>query len=239
MIISEKRGSHFLSADYSQVELRILAHLTDDKTLIKAFKEGHDIHAATASSIFEVALENVTVDMRRKAKAVNFGIIYGQQAFGLSASLGMDFHDAEKFIATYFERHPKVKEFIEDCKAKARATGVATSMTGRIRPLPEIKSKNPHLRAAAERYAVNTPIQGTQSDIIKIAMIAIDAELKSHPELGRMVLQIHDELLFEVPQAHTEEVKEIIVDKMETAYPLKVPLAVDVSVGKNWGKCYN
>lgn len=237
--ICEKRGTHFLSADYSQVELRILAHLTDDKTLIQAFKEGYDIHAATASSIFEVELASVTVDMRRKAKAVNFGIIYGQQAFGLSASLGMDFHDAEKFIATYFERHPKVKEFIEDCKAKARATGVATSMTGRIRPLPEIKSKNPHLRAAAERYAVNTPIQGTQSDIIKIAMIAIDSELKSNPQLGRMVLQIHDELLFEVPQAHTEEVKKLIVDKMETAYPLKVPLAVDVSVGKNWGECYN
>ncbi|MCB1118031.1 MAG: DNA polymerase I, partial [Chlamydiia bacterium] len=235
----EKRGVQFLSADYSQVELRILAHLTGDKTLIEAFKNGNDIHAATASSIFEVPLKDVSPDMRRKAKAVNFGIIYGQQAFGLSESLGMDFHDAEKFISTYFERHPKVKEFIEDCKAKARKTGVATSMTGRIRPLPEIKSKNPHLRAAAERYAVNTPIQGTQSDIIKMAMIAIDAELKDRPEWGQMILQIHDELLFEVPQEHLAKVKKIVVDKMETAFPLKVPLVVDVSVGKNWGECYN
>ena len=235
----QKKGWRFLSADYSQVELRILAHLTGDKMLIDAFKNGHDIHKACASSIFEVPLENVTKEMRRRAKAVNFGIIYGQQAYGLSSSLGIDFHDAEKFIATYFERHPKVKAFIEECQQSAIKTGMSKTLLGRIRPIPEIKSKNPHLRSAGLRFAVNTPIQGMQSDIIKIAMIEIDKELKQKPEWGSMILQIHDELLFETPEEHLPKLKKLVSQKMEGAYSLKVPLTVDLSVGRNWGECYN
>ena len=235
----EKRGWRFLSADYSQVELRILAHLTGDPSLVEAFQKRHDIHAATASSIFKVPLKKVTPDMRRRAKAVNFGIIYGQQAYGLSQSLGIDFHEAKDFINVYFETHPKVKSFIESCIDKAKRTGYACSLTGRIRPLPEIKSKNPHLRAAAERYAVNTPIQGTQSDIIKMAMIEIDQKLKNKPDFAQMVLQIHDELLFEVPENQTEKLKNLVKSTMESVYPLKVPLEVDISIGKNWGECYN
>ena len=237
--IPEKRGFRFLSADYSQVELRILAHLTGDPSLIEAFKKGQDIHAATASSIFDIPISQVTSDERRKAKAVNFGIIYGQQAYGLSQSLGMNFAEAKDFIAVYFESHPKVKAFIEKCKSDAHKTGVAKSMTGRIRPLPEITSKNPHLRAASERFAVNTPIQGTQSDIIKMAMIEIDKELKKRPELGQMVLQIHDELLFETPDSETKALEKLVKSIMEKVYPLKVPLEVDISIGKNWGDCYN
>ncbi|MCP5509374.1 MAG: DNA polymerase I [Chlamydiales bacterium] len=237
--VPEKRGSRFLSADYSQVELRILAHLTGDPSLIHAFKAGHDIHAATASAIFNIPLSQVTPDQRRRAKAVNFGIIYGQQAYGLSQSLGIDFHEAKDFISIYFESHPKVQAFIEKCKSDAHKSGVAKSMTGRIRPLPEINSKNPHFKAAAERFAVNTPIQGTQSDIIKLAMIQIDQELKNRPELGQMVLQIHDELLFEVPEDQVNKLKVLVKSIMEKAYPLKVPLEVDISIGRNWGECYN
>lgn len=235
----EKRGWRFLSADYSQVELRIMAHLSGDKNMIYAFKHGQDIHAATASTLFDIPLNKVTSDMRRKAKAVNFGIIYGQQAYGLSESLGMDFHEAQAFISTYFKQHPKVEQFIENCKADARKKGYSESITGRIRVLPEIKSKNSHFRAAAERFAVNTPIQGLQSDIIKIAMIQIDAELKKHPELGRMILQIHDELLFETPENQTAKLEKLVRSIMENAYSLKVPLEVDITIGKNWGECYN
>ncbi len=237
--VPEKRGWRFLSADYSQVELRILAHLTGDPSLIDAFEKGHDIHAATASAIFGIPISNVTSDERRKAKAVNFGILYGQQAYGLSQSLGMNFAEAKDFIAVYFETHPKVKKFIEKCKLDAYKTGLAKSMTGRIRPLPEIKSKNPHLRAASERFAVNTPIQGTQSDIIKMAMIEIDKELKNKPELGQMVLQIHDELLFESPEDQLKNLENLVRPIMEKVYPLIVPLEVDISIGKNWGDCYN
>lgn len=227
----------FISADYSQIELRILAHLTDDPALIKAFENNEDIHRYTASLVFNVSQENVTSEMRHIAKAVNFGIIYGQQSYGLSQQLGISMQEASSFIETYFQRYPKVKEFIEVCKQKALKEGFAATFTGRRRPLPEIHSKNPALRQMAERLAVNTPIQGGQADIIKIAMIEIEKKLKENRSLGYMILQIHDELVFEVPDTHIEETKSLVVSVMENVVKLSVPLTVDVAIGKNWGQC--
>jgi DNA polymerase I len=223
----------FLSADYSQIELRLLAHLSEDPTLLKAFHDGEDVHAYTASVVFGIPLKEVTEEMRHKAKAVNFGILYGQQAFGLSQGLKINYHEAAAFIETYFTRYSKVKEFLEFCKESVRKTGRAVTLTGRARPIPEIESKNPVLRQAAERLAINTPLQGTAADLIKIAMIEIDRTLSS----GHMLLQIHDELIFEVPDAHIHAVEKQVKHQMETVMKLKIPLEVKVSIGKNWGVC--
>lgn len=226
----------FLSADYSQIELRLLAHLSEDPTLLKAFNEGEDVHAYTASLVFDVPLNDVTEEMRQRAKAVNFGILYGQQAFGLSQGLKIDYRQASAFIDKYFERYKKVKEFLEFCKEGVRKTGRAVTMTGRHRPIPEINSKNPILRAASERLAINTPLQGTAADLIKIAMIQVDSFLKHRP-LGHMLLQIHDELLFESPDTHVQELSIQVKTIMEGVMKLKVPLEVHISIGKNWGEC--
>lgn len=223
----------FLGADYSQIELRLLAHLSEDPILLKAFNEGEDIHAFTASLIFEVPLKNVTPDMRFKAKAVNFGILYGQQAFGLSQAIGIEYKEAAAFIDAYFHRYRKVKEFLEFCKESVRKTGRAVTITGRQRPIPEIDSKNGMLRAAAERLAINTPLQGANADIIKMAMISIDSALKEE----KMLLQIHDELLFEVADSQLSRVSKLVKHEMENVVTLKVPLIVDISIGKNWGEC--
>ncbi len=227
----------FVSADYSQIELRLLAHLSEDPSLLKAFKEGEDIHTFTASLVFGVPLKEVTPQMRYQAKTVNFGIIYGQQAFGLSQQLGISYHEAEEFIKTYFERYGKVKEFLHFCKESARKTGRAVTLTGRQRPIPEIHSKNPALRAFAERLAINTPLQGTAADLIKMAMIEVDAFLKGHPEQGMMILQIHDELLFETPEEHAKKLGSKVKNIMEGIFDLNIPLIVDISIGKNWSEC--
>jgi DNA polymerase-1 len=233
----QKKESLFLGADYSQIELRILAHLSEDETLINAFKKDEDIHRLTASLIFDVPKEHVTDEMRYKAKAVNFGIIYGQQAFGLSKEIGISMKEAAEFIRRYFERYPSVAKFLEQEKEKARKTGVSRSMMGRLRVIDDIDSKNPMLRAQAERYAINTPIQGSQSDLIKLAMIKIDHLFKKNHLKSFLILQIHDELIFEVEQTELEQVKQIVQETMETIFPLKVPLKVNISVGKNWGEC--
>jgi DNA polymerase I len=227
----------FLSADYSQIELRLLAHLSEDPVLLKAFNEGEDVHAYTASVVFDVPLKEVTEEMRYKAKAVNFGILYGQQAFGLSQGLKIDFKEAASFIDTYFQRYKKVKEFLEFCKESARKTGRVVTMTGRHRPIPDILAKNPMIRAAAERLAINTPLQGTAADLIKIAMIQIDQLLKTEKHPGSMLLQIHDELLFEAPDTHIEKLSSQVKTIMEGVMQLKVPLEVHISIGKNWGEC--
>ncbi len=227
----------FVSADYSQIELRLLAHLSEDPILTKAFKDGEDIHTFTASLVFDVPLSEVTPAQRYQAKTVNFGIIYGQSPFGLSQELGIDYKDAASFIETYFKRYKRVKEFLEFCKESVRKTGRAVTLTGRQRPIPEIYSKNPMLRAQAERLAVNTPLQGTQADLIKLAMIDIDAYLTEHPDEGMMILQIHDALLFEVPDTHVERLSWQVKERMESIMTLTVPLVVDISVGKNWGEC--
>ncbi len=236
--IPEKQGWSFLSADYSQMELRVLAHLCRDPRLVEAFEKGEDIHAATAAQIFSVPSQEVTPFQRHLAKAVNFGIIYGQQAFGLSKELKVDVKQAAAFIDTYFRMHPNVKNYIESCVASAKKTGKAVTVTGRERQIPEILSKNRIIEQAAERLAVNSPIQGTSADIIKMAMILIEKRIKERKSLrGYMILQIHDELLFETPDEEAEELATLVKEGMETAFPLSVPLTVNITVGKNWKEC--
>ncbi len=233
----EKEGWSYLGADYSQIELRLLAHLSQDPKLIEAFNKGEDIHAFTASTVFNVPLDQVTKKQRSHAKAVNFGILYGQQAYGLSQGLDISVKEASEFINTYFERYPDVKKYLNTCIEEARKTGVATTMEGRKRPLSEIHNKNQMIRAAAERLAVNTPLQGTQADIIKKAMILIDQELQKDPSLGSMVLQIHDELIFEVPDSKIDKLKTLVNEIMENITKLSVPLVVNIAIGKNWAEC--
>ncbi len=235
--IPSKDNFLMLSADYSQIELRLVAHLSEDPALIKAFMQGEDVHAYTASLVFDVPLENVTSDMRYKAKAVNFGILYGQGPFGLSQQLGITQKEASQLIEIYFSRYPNVKKFIESCKEQARATGFAISMFGRKRPIPDIHSKNHMIRSAAERLAVNTPLQSTNADLIKLAMIDLDSKLKLHPKLGSILLQIHDELVLEGPKEEIEKLGILAKESMEGVFSLKVPLVVDISIGKNWAEC--
>lgn len=227
----------FLSADYSQIELRILAHVSEDPRLLEAFQNNLDIHAYTASEIFHVPIEAVTEEMRHQAKAVNFGIIYGQQAFGLSQNLGIPVSSAQSFIDAYFRCYKGIKDYIENAKAEAKKSGKAVSLTGRERLLPDINSSNAILRAAAERLAINTPFQATNADIIKMAMINIDRYLEQEQLQAKMLLQIHDELVFEMPDSEIPLMKEQVKKHMEGVYSLKVPLIVKLNVGKNWEQC--
>lgn len=233
----ELDGWSYLSADYSQIELRLLAHMSGDPNLLYAFNHGEDIHQYTASVMFGIPLDQVSKEQRQQAKAVNFGIIYGQQAFGLSQELKIDVKEAGAFIDTYFKRYAKVKEFIEVCKENARRTGKAVTLTGRERLIPEIRSKNGQLRQFAERLAVNSPLQGTAADLIKLAMLRIDALLSERDVRGYMILQIHDELIFELPDEEIEVFTPLVKEAMESVFMLKVPLVVDISIGKNWKEC--
>jgi len=233
----QKEGWVYLASDYSQIELRLLAHLSEDPSLIEAFEKGEDIHTYTASLVFEAPLNEVTPEMRYQAKAVNFGILYGQQAYGLSQELSIDFKQASSFINTYFERYGKVKEYLDSCKTSARKNGYAMTITGRKRPIPELDNKNPMIRSAAERLATNTPLQGTAADLIKIAMLRIQEELLRSGIKAKMILQIHDELLFEVHESATDELSKVVKKIMENVFTLRVPLVVDISIGKNWGEC--
>jgi DNA polymerase I len=233
----QKEGWSFIAADYSQIELRLLAHLSEDPALVDAFQSGEDIHAHTASKVFHVPLDLVTKEMRSRAKAVNFGIIYGQGAFGLSQGLGISQKEAAEFITMYFQQYPKVKTFLEGCKDYARIHGKAVTITGRERLIPEILSPNIQIRNAAERLAVNTPFQGSAADLIKKAMLDIEKTLDQVPHVGFMILQIHDELIFEAPDHEIDFFKHLIKDKMEQVIQLKVPLIVDIGVGKNWKEC--
>lgn len=233
----EKENWSYLAADYSQIELRLLAHFSADPKLLEAFQEERDIHAHTASTVLGIALEEVTKEQRQSAKAVNFGILYGQQAYGLAKELGIEVKQAASFIDKYFHGYQRVEQFIEECKEKARATGKTVTYTGRERLIPEIHSKNGMLRAAAERLAVNTPIQGTAADLIKMAMLKIDQDFKKRAFKGYMILQVHDELIFEMPDEELEEASVIIREAMESVFTLKIPLVVDIAIGKNWASC--
>ena len=224
-------GCMFVSADYSQIELRLLAHMSRDPHLLDAFQKGQDIHAATAAKIFNVPLEEVTKDQRRKAKTANFGIIYGISAFGLSQQLDCSRSEAKALIDDYFAAFPKVIDFIESQKQFAREHGYAVTMFGRKRYLPDINSHNATVRSFAERNAVNSPIQGTAADIIKMAMIAIHRRL---PSKAQMIMQIHDELCFNVPEGLVEEVRKMVVEEMQNVVHLSVPLIADCGVGRNW-----
>ena len=227
-------GNTLLSADYSQIELRILAHFSEDPVLIEAFQTGQDIHARTAQEVFGVGPMAQNAEHRRAAKAINFGIIYGQTPFGLAAQLGIDTKEAAKFIAAYFARYRGVKEYLERSLAEARKTGVTRTLFGRIRPVPEITSEQVNLRNFAERTALNTPLQGTAADLIKLAMIAIARELPEQKFKAKMILQVHDELLFEAPHDELDRLKKLVRKEMENVHDLAVPLVADLKAGPNW-----
>jgi DNA polymerase I len=227
-------GNTLLSADYSQIELRILAHFSKDPVLIEAFRTGQDIHARTAEEVFRVGPMAQNAEHRRAAKAINFGIIYGQTPFGLAAQLGIDQKEAAQFIAAYFARYSGVKEYLERSLAEARKAGVTRTMFGRIRPVPEITSTQFNLRNFAERTALNTPLQGTAADLIKLAMIAIARQLTEQKFEARMILQVHDELLFEAPHDEMDRLRPLVRKAMEQVHKLAVPLVVDLKAGPNW-----
>ncbi len=227
-------GHVLLAADYSQVELRLLAHYSKDKLLVEAFRRGDDIHTLTASQVFGVPPLMVTADHRRAAKVVNFGIVYGLSAFGLSQNLGIEPSEARKFIDAYFEKYAGVRAFIDATLEQTRRDGKVTTLFGRIRPIPDINSKNATQRGFAERTAVNTPLQGTAADLIKLAMIRIDEEMRKRGMKSRMTLQVHDELVFEVPETEVEMMKPLVREHMENAHALEVPLLVEIGVGPNW-----
>jgi DNA polymerase-1 len=229
-----EKGHVLLAADYSQIELRLLAHLSEDPLLVEAFQRGDDIHTLTASQVFGVPPMMMDDEHRRRAKAVNFGIVYGLSAFGLSQQLGIEQKEAKRFIEAYFEKYKGVRKFIDDTLEAARREQKVRTLFGRVRPIPDIHSKNPTMRGFAERTAVNTPLQGTAADLIKIAMIRIDEELRRKKMRSRMTLQVHDELVFEVPDAEVDAMRALVKDKMENVHPLKVPLDVDLGVGPNW-----
>ena len=231
-------GCKMVAADYSQIELRIMAHLSEDPSLLKAFAEGQDIHRATAAEVFAVATEEVTADMRRSAKAINFGLIYGMSAFGLARQLNIGRKQAAEYIELYFERYPGVQSYMNNIRHSAAELGYVETFFGRRLYLPEISSRNGMRRQAAERTAINAPMQGTAADIIKLAMIHVDDWLTSAELQSRMIMQVHDELVLEVPESELEIVSQGLIEKMEHAVELLVPLVVDVGVGNNWDEAH-
>lgn len=232
------RGHLLLSADYSQIELRLLAHYCRDPVLLEAFNAGRDIHTETAARVFEVFPDLVDAEMRRRAKIVNFSLIYGKTAYGLAVDLGISRKEAADFIDSYFARFPKIREFWDKAVAECREQGFVTTLWGRKRYLPEVRAKNRMAREAAERMAVNTIFQGSAADLIKVAMINLDKALKESPLQARMLLQVHDELILEVPQEEMEETAELVRQTMETAGELDVPLTVGLDWGRNWDEAH-
>ncbi len=229
-----EEGYTLLDADYSQIELRVLAHMSGDENLIQAYREAQDIHRLTASQVFHIPFDEVTDLQRRNAKAVNFGIVYGISSFGLSQDLSITRKEAQEYIEKYFETYPRIKEFLDGCVRDAREKGYVTTMFGRRRQVPELKSSNFMQRSFGERVAMNAPIQGTAADIIKLAMIRVDRRLKEEGLRSRLLLQVHDELLVEAHLEETQRVKEILAEEMHGAAKLSVPLEIDMKQGKNW-----
>lgn len=231
----DKENNLILSADYSQIELRLLAHVSGDEHLINAFNSDIDVHTLTASKVFGVDVENVTKDMRRKAKAVNFGIIYGQSRYGLAKALNISNTQAQEFIDKYFESYPKIKQYMQDKIDFANENGYVETLLGRKRfLLAELQSSNYQIREFAQRAAINQPLQGTAADLIKQAMIEVDKQISAKGLKSKMIMQVHDELVFELPKEELEELKQLVVTAMELSQPLKVPLVVDVNYGESW-----
>jgi DNA polymerase-1 len=228
-------GSCLLAGDYSQIDLRVLAHLSQDEKLLEAFRHDADIHAATASLLFAVAAAQVTPDMRRSAKTINFGVIYGMSDYGLEQATELSREEAGKFIRSYFEKYPGVRKYLDETKAKARRDGYVETLLGRRRYIPDINAANRQVREAAERMAINMPVQGTSADIIKVAMIDLYREMEKRKLKSKMLLQVHDELVFEVPDGEMATMRPLVPDIMESALKLSVPVKVDTKVGKNWG----
>ena len=233
-LFTASEGHVLLDADYSQIELRLLAHFSGSKELIKAYCDGEDIHALTASQVFNVALDAVTSQMRRAAKAVNFGIIYGISAFGLSNDLGISAKKAQEYIDRYFEGYSGVKEYMNGNVEQAKRDGYVKTLLGRRRIINELRSSNYNLRQFGERAAMNMPLQGSSADIIKIAMINVHKKLKEDGYKAKLLLQVHDELVIDCPKDEVQEVSVILKTEMENAVNLKVPLTVEVGVGDNW-----
>jgi DNA polymerase-1 len=231
-------GFRLVAADYSQIELRIMAHLSGDAALLRAFAEDRDIHQATAAEVFDVPLGAVGADQRRSAKAINFGLIYGMSAFGLARQLGIGRGDAQKYVDLYFERYPGVKRYMDETRRQAREMGYVETVFGRRLYLPEIQSRNQALRQYAERSAINAPMQGTAADIIKRAMIDVDAWLQSSRAPARLIMQVHDELVLEVAEGEVERVVRELRERMARGGDLKVPLKVDIGVGNNWDEAH-
>ncbi len=227
-------GHVLLSADYSQIELRLMAHFSADPLLVQAYRTGQDIHTLTASEVFGVPASSMSKETRNRAKAVNFGIVYGISPFGLAANLNIPQAEAKLYIETYFARYVGVRQFIDRLLEETRATQQVRTLFGRVRPIPDMQSRNPNLRGFAERTAVNTPLQGTAADLIKIAMIRIDRKLRDEKLRTQMTLQVHDELLFDVPENEIEQVRTLVKDEMENVIELKVPVVADVGIGQNW-----
>jgi DNA polymerase-1 len=231
-------GCKLLAADYSQIELRIMAHLSGDKGLLDAFAYGLDVHRATAAEVFGTPLAEVTTEQRRAAKAINFGLIYGMSAFGLAKQIGVDRRDAQDYVNLYFARYPGVKQYMDDTREQARAQGFVETLFGRRLFLPDIKSTNAATRQYAERTAINAPMQGSAADIIKKAMIAVDTWLRDSGLQTRMIMQVHDELVFEVPENELDVVRTKVTELMTHAVTLNVPLVVDSGVGDNWDEAH-
>ncbi|HMA60649.1 MAG TPA: DNA polymerase I, partial [Halanaerobiales bacterium] len=232
--IPEKKDWVLLSADYSQIELRVLAHISEDEQLIKAFKEGQDIHTQTASEVFDVDKKEVTSNLRRHAKVINFGIAYGMSSYGLAQDLDISNGEAEEYINRYFARFPGVKKYMDEVVNKAKKDGYVRTIFNRLRYIKGINSSNYHRRSFAERAAINTPIQGSAADIMKIAMIEVYDALQSRKDVkAKMLLQIHDEIVFEVAKSKLEEIAKLVKEKMEKAVELKVPVIVDLKTGNN------
>ena len=233
-----ERGAVIISADYSQIELRILAHLSGDPALLQAFRDGVDVHTRTAAEIFGVDTDDVDDEMRRVAKTVNFGVVYGITPFGLSDTLGVPRFKAAEYIEQYYERHQGVKEYQDEVIENAKKSGYVETIFGRRRPVPELKSRNANQRLFGQRLAVNSPVQGTAADIIKIAMINISRRLKDSAGTGRMILQVHDELVFECPRAEAKKLMGMVKKEMEAAASLDVPLQVEIGSGPNWATAH-
>jgi DNA polymerase-1 len=229
-------GSRLVAGDYSQIDLRALAHLSQDESLLSAFRRDEDIHGATAAQVFGVDASQVTPDMRRVAKTVNFGVIYGMSDYGLEQATELSREESAQFIASYFERYPGVKQYLESTKEQARKSGYVQTLLGRRRSIPEINSSNRQVREAAERMAINMPVQGTSADIIKVAMVNLHREMQKRQLKSKMLLQVHDELVLEVPEDELEEIRQLVPEIMSTAVELSVPLKVDMKTGNNWGE---
>ena len=228
-------GTQLLAGDYSQIDLRVLAHLSQDESLLKAFREDRDIHSATAAQLFNVDLSAVNPDMRRLAKTVNFGVIYGMSEFGLEQATELSRQEAGQFIAAYFSKYPGVAGYLEKTRAQARKQGYVETILGHRRYVPEVNSPNRMVREAAERMAINMPVQGSSSDVIKLAMIDLQQAVRERQLKSRMLLQVHDELIFEVPLSEMEQMTALVREKMSSALKLSIPLKVDIKSGPNWG----
>lgn len=232
--VAQKPFINLMTADYSQIEMRIMAHFSDDKGLIKAFESGEDLHSSVASQVFDVSADEVDAEMRRTIKAMSYGLAYGLSSFGLAQQLDIDPAEASQLMNKYFERFGGIQEYLKSVVVKAKENGFTQTILGRRRYLPDLNNENRQRREIAERAALNAPIQGSAADIIKIAMLKVDSELKKNQLKSRLLLQVHDELILEVAESEEATLRELVREQMSKAYKLKVPLDVNIGIGKSW-----